>query len=262
MRWLVMIAIVFLIHVALIFIFGARKPMAPLPFETAPSLTLAGRSSAGWQSLNDATLFALPNANGFAGPMWVALPPETFHRQDWTEKPRWLEVTDPGQAAELGATLNRFVQTNHFASVHFEFNLPPALMVPAIPAQPPFEANSTLQIEGEIAKRPLLNKMDLPSWPAPDVIPPSVVQVLVDAAGNVVSAVLLPPENYLETSDYTTRDDPDADRSAVTLARTACFAPLASDAMGVESDPSSSLAMGRLIFNWQTVPVATTNAPE
>ena len=258
MRWLVLITIVFVAHVALIFIFGARKQVVPLRVENIPSLTLAGGSSSDWLSLNDATLFALPNANGFAGPLWVAFPPKTFTRQDWTEKPRWLALA----ATELGIGFNEFVQTNSSAGLHFEYNLSPPLTMLALAMQPSFETNSTLQIEGEVAKRPLLGAMNLPSWPSADVIPPSIVQVLVDAAGNVISAVLLPPENYFESSDYTTRDNSDADRYAVAVARVARFTPLASDAMGIESNPSSRLAIGRLIFNWQTVPVTVTNNPE
>ena len=47
-----------------------------------------------------------------------------------------------------------------------------------------------MQIEGELAQRQLLNEINLPSLPYNDVIAPSKVQALVDAAGNVVSTVL------------------------------------------------------------------------
>jgi TonB family protein len=57
------------------------------------------------------------------------------------------------------------------------------------------------------------------------------VQVLVDAAGNVVSTVLLTPSGYDA-----------ADQRALELARALRFTP------------SSSLTFGRIIFNWHTVP--------
>jgi hypothetical protein len=255
-RWLTVIAIVFAAHVALIFIFGARKPIPLPPVENPPSLTLAGQSSSDWLALNNATLFALPDRNGFAGLMWIALPPLPFRKQEWTEPPRWLAATDSLPVAELGAEFNHFVQTNRFASIHFEFNPPPPLAVPSVSMQPPFEPGSTLQIQGEIVKRSPPNSIKLPSWPYADVIAPSVVQVLVDAAGNVASAVLLPPENFSEPSAVR---DADADSYGVELARSFHFAPLAPDTSDIGSNPLSRLAVGRLIFNWQTVPVTNTN---
>jgi len=81
--------------------------------------------------------------------------------------------------------------------------------------------------------------LNLPSWPYADVLAPSVVQAVVDAAGNAVSLVLLPPGSGSD----------DADRRALELARTARFAP------------ASQLTIGRLIFHWHTVPLPDTNAP-
>lgn len=253
MRWLVLIAIVFVLHLTLIFIFGAKKPVPPTPVKNAPSLVLASESPNGWIALNNATLFALPDHNGFAGLMWVEMPPLPLHAQDWSEPPRWLGLP----ATDLGGDLNSFVQTNQFTSVHLEFSIAPPLATPIESVATPPASGSTLQMEGDIAHRPLLNPLDLPSWPYADVIAPSVVQVLVDAQGNVVSATLLPPENFLGTPPVR---DADADQRAVELARTVHFAPLASNSAGSPAAPLASVAVGRLIFNWQTVPVTTTNA--
>ncbi len=253
-RWAAAIAVVFALHVILIFIFGARKPISPLPVKNAPSLALVGESGGDWSALNNATLFALPANNGFAGEMWAQLPPANFRKLDWTEDPHWLSATSSVPIAGLGLAFNSFVQTNRFASVHFDFNQPPQVTAPAIPAQPPLAQNSTLQIEGEIAKRPLLTPMKLPSWTNTDVIAPSVVQVLVDAAGDVVSAVFLPPENFSDESRGA-----DADQSAVKLARTARFAPLPDNDGETQIGPVSRFTFGQLIFNWQTVPPTTAN---
>lgn len=252
MCWLITIAVIFAAHLAFIFVFGARKPIVPSPVKNAPSLALVGESSSDWLALNNATLFALPDRDGFAGQMWVELPPLQITRQDWTEPPRWLALSP----ADLGAKYSRLVQTNRFANFHIEYNLSPPLAVLTTPTEPLFARDSALQVQGEIAKRPLLTPLKLPLWPNDDVIAPSVVQVLVDAAGNVFSAVLLPPEIFLEGM---AKDDPDADRYAVELARAARFVPLAYDAQGIESNPTSSLAVGQLIFNWQTVPISAAN---
>jgi hypothetical protein len=262
MRWFAVVAIVFVGHVLLIFIFGAHKPVPTLAVKNVPMLALVGESSAGWVSLKNATLYALPDRSGFAGVMWMRIPPPGFVKQNWTEDPRWLAATDSLPVNQLGADFHHFVQTNHFAKAPLEFYVPPVPVAPATSAQLPFAQGSTLQIEGTLAKRGLLGTMKLPSWPFSDAIAPSVVQVVVDAEGRVISAVLLPPQNYSETPylEAPPVRDSEADERALQLARSARFTPLASGAESIESSPATHLSMGMLIFNWQAVPVTTTNA--
>jgi hypothetical protein len=261
-RWLVAIAIVFVLHVMLIFIFGAHKPVRPEPVVNAPSLALASGANS-WLDLNNATLFALPDQNGFAGEMWapILLP---LHQHDWTEEPHWLAGTNSLPVSELGARFDHFVQTNVFAEVALDFTLSPPLASPVVPPPAPPQGSS-LRIEGDIVKRPMLNTLSLPSWPYADVIAPSVVQVLVDAAGNVVSATLLPPDSYLEPSALGDSMGPsavryaEADQRAVELARSARFAPLSPDAGSIEANPLAQLTVGRLIFDWETLPATNAN---
>ena len=236
-RWLMLIVLVLAAHVVLIFAFGGRKPATPRAVTNVPALALANGSNE-WLILNDPTLFALPSREGFAA-AWLEPPHVEFHRQEWTEPPRWLQL--PGE--ELGAIFNQFMQTNPFATFQFELKPPPRLTVPLVPPEPGFAETSTLHIEGDLARRPLLTPMELPSWPYTDVIAPSNVQVLVNAAGEVVSAVLLPSDNPGEVHDA------DADQRALALARAARFAP------------APGLTVGRLIFDWCTVAPAATNAP-
>jgi hypothetical protein len=237
-RWLLLILLVLAAHLALIFIFGARKPIAPMAVTNVPRLVLAVGSSE-WLLLNDPTLFALPNVEGFAGPAWLEPPHVEFHQPEWTETPRWLQLP----AGELGAVFSQFMETNRFATLQLELKPPPRFTVPLVPLEPEFAESSTLRLEGDLARRPLLTPMKLPSWPYADVIASSRVQVLVNAAGEVVSAVLLPSANSGEVRDA------DADQRALELARAARFAP------------ASGLTLGKLIFNWCTVPPPATNAP-
>jgi hypothetical protein len=102
-----------------------------------------------------------------------------------------------------------------------------------------------MQVEGDLAQRQLPSQISLTNWPYPDVIAPSKVQVLVDAAGNVVSAVLLPSENNVEVAAHYDA----ADARALELARSLRFAP------------SPRLTFGKLIFNWRTVLPVATNSP-
>jgi hypothetical protein len=110
----------------------------------------------------------------------------------------------------------------------------------------------------------LLSPIKLPSWQDTEIDAPSIVQVLVDAAGNVVSAALLPQDIMSPANSWEPQmaHNPQADQWAVALARTLRFAPLASATATASNAPSmSNLAVGQLIFTWQTVPVTTTNGP-
>jgi len=239
-RWLTAIALVFAAHVALLFVFGGRKQIVARAVKNVPTLKLADNSSE-WLALNDPTLFALPHQKDFASAIWLqtaALKQPSFR---WTEPPRWL----PLSADELGLAFNQFMQTNHFAG--FELQLKPSLKLsaPGLPIEPVLAQNSTLRVEGKLAQRQLPSQINLTNWPYADVIAPSKVQVLVDAAGNVVSTVLLPPDRGFTAADQYDQ----ADQRALELARAARFTP------------SSHLTVGRMIFNWHTVPPPATNAP-
>jgi hypothetical protein len=239
-RWLTLVALVFAAHVLLLFAFGARKQIVPRAVTNVPALKLADNSSE-WLALNDPTLFALPHQKDFASAIWLptpALEPPSFR---WTEPPRWL----PLSADELGLAFNQFMQTNRFPGFELQLKPPVTLSAPGLPVEPALAQTSTLQIQGDLAKRRLLDPINLPSWPYANVIAPSKVQLLVNEAGDVVSAVLLPPDSGFAAADQYDQ----ADQRALELARTARFAP------------SSRLTIGRMIFNWHTVPPPATNSP-
>lgn len=241
-RWLLLIALVLAAHIALIFTFGTRKPVKPLPVTNVPNLELATGSGA-WLTLHDPTLFALPRREGFAGPAWLEPPPLRVHMVDWTEPPRLLDLTNPLLNEELGAVFSRFMQTNLFTVFRFDLKPPAQFTAPLAPLEPTFAKSSALHVEGGLAGRPLLTQINLPSWPSTDVIAPSRVQVLVNSAGEVLSAVLLPSGN---PGGF---HDPGADQRALELARAARFAP------------ARGLTVGQMIFDWHTVAPVATNAP-
>jgi hypothetical protein len=237
-RWLVLILLVFGLHLALLVVFGSRKQTTPRVATRATSLVLVDHSSE-WLALNDPTLFALPHPEDFSSAIWPAITNLDQSSYHWTEDLRWLSLP----TNELGTVFDRFMQTNRFAGFRLDLQPPVRFSAPVVPIAPVFAAASTLQIDGGSAGRQLLNPITLPSWPYPDLIAPSKVQVLVDAAGRVVSAVLLPPENPEETATHYDL----ADQSALTLARSARF------------KPSSQPDLVRMIFHWRTVPPLATN---
>jgi len=232
------IALVLAAHLAFIFIFSSKKTIVPRTASDGPQLQLADAANE-LIALDDPTLFALPHANDFATAFWQhppVIPPPPF---DWTEAPRYLPVA----TQKLGSVFNEFMQTNPPVKFALNFKPPPpfATFLPATISPPP---SSTLQITGELAQRPWLNPFSLPSLPLDDVIAASRVQVLVDAAGNVVSTVLLPAENSAEALGHAD----EADQRALAFARQVRFAP------------AEQVTLGELIFNWHSVPTATTNS--
>jgi hypothetical protein len=239
-RWLTLVALVFVAHIGFIFAFGERKQIVPRVAANIPKLQLVDHSDI-LLALNDPTLFAAPNAKDFASVIWLQAPVVKQPSFRWTEPPRRLELS----ADELGMAFNQFMQTNRFANFQIEFKPPPQLSTPALPVELVLAPTSTLQIEGELAQRRLLGEIHLPSLPYDDVLAPSVVQVLVDASGNVVSTVLLPSDNSVEAAAHYGA----ADQRALELARAVRFAP------------SSHLTVGQLIFKWCNVAPPATNSP-
>ena len=232
-RWLVSVALVFAAQVALVFALGEKHFPPVRAVAKVPQLALADSASE-VMALDNPALFVLPHANDFASVVWTNI--RVVKQPDFPG-----ELRSPG-AGNLGAGFIGFMQTNPFAAPLLDFKPGPKVSEPFLSLLPVFASISTLQIEGELAERKWLNSVSLTNWPYADVIYPSRVQVLVDADGDVVSAVLLPPDNPGDAHDAA------ADQHALELARAARF------------EPAPRLTVGRLIFNWHTVPPAT-NSP-
>jgi TonB family protein len=225
-----LIALAGLMHVALIFIFGSRKPVVPRAVDKVPHLQLANNADE-IVALADPTLFARPNAHDFVTAFWQRLPVVKQPSFNWTEDPRFL----PPAPEKFGAAFREFIQTNPPPETPLDFKPEPTFSAPVMVLDDTLPQATTMQISGELARRRRLNEIGLPPIPVNDVIAPSRVQVLVDTAGNVASAILLEPSL-----------NNDADQQALQLARSLRFAP------------ASRLMFGEIIFNWHTVP---TNAP-
>jgi len=220
--WLLFVALVFVAHVAFVFVFGEHTPPPVRPVSDVPHLQLADSSSE-LIALDDPTLFVVPRAGDFAALKTPRIKPPDFR---WTETPRLLA----SPSGTPGAALTGFMQAQPFAAYPLDFKPQPELSVSTTAVPPAFAEHSLLQIEGDAARRRLLDEMILPDLAYADVLSPTKVQVLVSATGKVVSVVLLEPSGWAA-----------ADERALQLARTARF------------EPSTRLAVGQMIFNWHTV---------
>lgn len=231
-RFIFFVAFAFALHVALIVMFGTKNQIVPRAAANVPHLQLADRANQ-FIALTDPTLFARANAHDFVTKFWQRPPVVRQPNFSWTEDPRYL----PPVPDNFGAVFCEFMETNPAPETPPDFKPAPSLSVPVSPLAETMPQATTMQISGELAPR-LLNQIELPSIPVNNVIPPSVVQALVDTTGLVASTVLL------ESSTST-----DADQLALQLAR------------GLRFAPAPKLMFGDITFNWHTVPVTATNAP-
>ncbi|HOY58086.1 MAG TPA: hypothetical protein PK640_08100 [Verrucomicrobiota bacterium] len=241
-RWWGSVAGVFLLQVIIILVLSPRPPLSATPAQRLARLRLITQPVSGAQVesrvwLNDPSEIALVSARGFSGPVWLQLPRIESGLRHWTEPPRWLT-----QDVSRLATLPILPETQPS-----RFPLPaapaatPFLGAPAASSPAPHE--STVRVEGDLARRRRLDSPDLPSWPYNDVLAATTVQLVVDRHGSVLAANLLTRSGL-----------PAADQRALELARAAQF-ELANPASA-----ASSLTWGQMVFQWQAVPPGT-NAP-
>jgi outer membrane biosynthesis protein TonB len=115
-----------------------------------------------------------------------------------------------------------------------------------VPTNAPAVTRSQVRFEGEVARRSLLSPLTLPPQTNSDVLTNTVVQVLVDAGGDVQSRALLSSSGSSE-----------ADGVGLRLAANARFELVAPAAE--TGNPFSRVTWGKMIFQWQTVPRPATN---
>jgi len=228
-KFAIVLFVVLALHVALIFLFTTKKPMAPRSVTNVPHLQLADDANE-FIALADPTLFARPNAHDPVTAFWrrvPAVPRPNFHRPD---PPRYLPVA----AEYFGAAFSDFMRGRRPPEFALDFKPDPELAPPDFTWDNSVPTATAMEITGELAGRALLTTNALPSLPLNDVIPPSRIQALVTPEGNVFSAVVLDSNPYNA-----------ADQLALRLTRSLRFAP------------APRLMFGDIIITWHTVP---TNA--
>jgi hypothetical protein len=238
-------ALVFAAQVGLLFWLGNPPPAAPLKLSVPPVIHVSGTGSEEWLALQDPTLFVLPHRDNFSGDAWLKIPPQKFAPTNWTEPPRPL----PLPAEQLGAAFVAFMQTNRPARFQLALESGLASENPEGPPMVSISNPSTLRIEGDLARLHLLTPLHLPPQTNADLLTNTVVQLLVSAEGYPFSTVLLSGSGSGE-----------ADEAALTnYAKAVRFAPAQEAALGMV--PGNKMTLGKLVFEWQTIPPAPTNAP-
>jgi hypothetical protein len=245
-RWWGLVALVFIVQLALIFWLGEVSLIHPRPQAPAFTLQLAGPMSPELLALRDPTRFVLPHAESFPALWQTNPPPPQFQAFAWPEATRHLLPP----ADQSAAAFNRFVQTSDFSLSLPQANPEPRLAVPNLPPLAITASRSSLRLEGGLANRRLITPLHPPSWTNSTILADSVVRVVVDATGTPVSWTLLSSSGL-----------PDADQFAVNEAKTARFEPLSPQPGGAVPDAAAQLSWGRMVFRWHTVPPPPATAP-
>lgn len=245
-RWWIVVAFVFAVQLGLIFGLSDKKvPEARQP-GSVPALQLMGGAAAEFLCLSDPTLFALPHRQGFSGLAWLALwqPPSSSF--EWSQEPRWLPVSVEG----LGAVFDGSGGTDDLNSPLSPIRPEPALTLAEVGALPTIQTKSRLGLEDGLAGRRLIAPIEVPTQHSTDLLADSVVQIVVDSEGRPASVPVL----------VSSSGSPTADQDALRLAQTARFNSVASSGPGKVANPLAHLTWGRMIFEWQTLPLPATNA--
>jgi TonB family protein len=231
-KFLVVLTLLLALHVALIFLFGTKKKIVPRAVAHVPVLQVVNGGNE-LIALSDPSLFAHPNPHDGVSMFWRQPQPLNLPDFNYSEPPQYL---DPSPA-KFTAGFRDFVRDSESREFPLNFKPEPQSLMPPVPEDGVLPTATTMRITGDLATRPLLQGVTLPALRYNDVVEPTTVQALVDAAGNVVSAVVLKPNG-----------DPDADQQAVRLTSRLRFAP------------APDLTFGVITYTWHTIPLANTNS--
>lgn len=244
-RWITTISALLAAQLALILYFGERPHLLPRAVRPKTTMYLAVDELSAGQiadlpTVTDPALFALPSLQGFSGKSWLTFREPDYTVKGWSEAPSYLAL-DIGR---LGETFSRFVGTNSPFTFGLASRQPPEFGTMQISVPPlPINSSSELRLDGPIQRLRLLNPLDIPSWPSDDVLANTVVQVIVDGVGNVISSTLLAFSGSVA-----------ADKYALQQASAARFEP----ATGPQRLSTSTF--GRFIFQWHTTAPTQTNS--
>lgn len=241
------VVIVFIVQVAAMFWVGNPPPVKPIDVPAAPKIHLAAKGAEELLALQDPTLFMLPHRDNFSGEGWLKIAPKVFQPTNWSEPPQPL----PLPLEQLGAEFAAYMETNPPPPFQPRVSSGLEIAEADVAPMPPIASSSTVRVEGDLARLRLLTPVHLPPQTNADVLKNTVVQVLVDARGNPFSPVVLPGGSS---------GSGDVDALALTnYVKALRFEPAETAALGTVL--SDKMTEGKLIFEWQTMAPAPTNAP-
>ncbi len=244
-RWAGVVVLLFGLHLALFHRLSPRPEEVARPAESG--LQVCGLSTPDLARrtldillLDDPTLLAMASPRGFSGAAWLRPQPQAYRTSEWTDAERPL--AQPTQA--LGGAFGLVAAAG--PQPDFRPGRKPATLSPSGVSVTPtvLRDASRLLVQGEAARRPLVQSPALRSWSHTDVLGDTRVRVLISDEGLVLSPRLV---------EATVARNPvqrEADLYALGVARSLRFAPnpkVSTQGLG------GAVVEGILIFQWHTV---------
>ena len=243
-RWLAGWLIVFVGLVGCIVLLSRETP-TPRPSSESRVHLLLDRSASETEleqmAVPEPALFALPHVHGFSG-AWMKQSNLTHRLSRWEPPERWL----PLNTNDWGAPLATLLPSNRPSVLPVSRKATPDLRLP-VPPPLLVKTNSMLEIGAALTNRRASNSppIRLPEWNAPDVLKPTVVQVMVNPAGLVLTARLIKRSGLAS-----------ADQRALAVARQMRFSTVIEVAHPLIT---TQFTTGDVTFRWATRAAAVTN---
>ncbi len=233
-RFLGVVGVLFVLQAGLLFLFGDRSQ--PQPQVAARPVRFRSLGSSVSEDhlmrqyfVGNPAVFPVPNPHGFSGRSWLNQQPLVYHSENQLESPVWL----PLEADRLGA--NFPLLPPGYAAIRVDLAQLPSHQEeprPIFLAQELIATQSVFRLDGGLSNRLLGPTPVLRSWPSPQLLTNSTVQIAVNPDGEVVAARLKARSGW-----------DDADAEALAKARALRFRP--SNGAGTR--------WGNAIFQWQTI---------
>jgi len=242
-RFLGVVGVLTVLQAGLIFLFGDHSASQPMSSARTVRFRALGASVSEDQLMRqyfvgDPAVFPLPNPHGFSGRSWLDQQPPAYPAENQLQPPCWL----PLDTFRLGTNFQGLPPG--YESILLDLAQQPAPREQALPlflSQERIATQSGFRLEGGLRDRLLGAAPVLTNWPSPQLLSNSIVQIAVDAAGEVVVTRLKSRSGW----------DP-ADADALAKARALRFRP----------SPSPGTRWGEAVFQWQTVEPAAAGPPK
>jgi TonB family protein len=187
-RWLLTIAVVFLLQLAAVLKLSVTRLPPPRAVETDTAIRVLENGGSRRGSLppgTDPTVFTLVSRRGFSARGWIDFDYVGYEPLDWQDEPRWLELRPAYFGAEFRKLAARLAPSQSLPDKPAP--RPQAPTVAPVPVRP----HTTWEFSAELRDQPLMEPVDLPDWPHADVLGRTVLQLTVLATGDVLSVNLL-----------------------------------------------------------------------
>jgi TonB family protein len=232
-RWVAVILAAVLFQGASLFFVPRALPGARTNYPREPTVSFVRFTAPSeWLALQDNSLFASANPQGFSGPAWIIETARVYVAPDALPSPAFLAFSEVDLKKEAAGPI--FAVLPHTRPLPD----PTALSI----TSPSREPESRIELEGFRGRR-LVSPPDVPVQYASDALRPTVVKALVDSEGSIFSC------RVVESSGSKI-----VDNSAVDLTRKMRFS------RNNPNDRPESFSNGKLTFNWYAVDASATNA--